>query len=384
MIKITKKENRHKRNKSVQYRTDRLPIISFGTRENKLLLYFYNNRGQFNVRRYSINNNLSRSTLYDVLSRLIAKGLVKHPSMGSYYISGKGIEFVESKNQNLDKKVSKRLPLGVSETNTLSTHYTRYILPIKSLKKFSENYLKNLNPLRYKTIQLPNMKQHLIYFEDATIIISLRQIAIRIHDILADDTEEAHFQLLSKALKFEELIRKELQIETEGIYLEQSHYARVNSILADSLKKIDEHYFIEFKDGTKFWIDQSPPNKIEDETNSQEVRKKVDNFMQDLVASNSKFSDIDKIKEVTGNLSKISYNNLVELAEIKRNMIETTKDITEGKIYTQSLSTSLEAVSQQLNLTNKIQKTILGLLGFKNKNLDRKNINKKYEDNYIG
>ena len=44
--------------------------------------------------------------------------------------------------------------------------------------------------------------------------------------------------------------------------------------------------------------------KVEDETNSEQARKRIDEFLSDAIKSKSLVSDIDKLKEVSGNLVK--------------------------------------------------------------------------------
>jgi len=348
-LKKGKKTLHTLRKKKSKTLTHSPPSISLGTGERKLLAYLYNNRNQrFNVKAYSRIIDKDRSCVYYLLSKLIRKGLVRKPHIAEHTITGKGISFLEATDSEILAK--KRCSVGVSDKLTLSTHFTRYILPIKERSNFSKSDLSELNPLRIKEIKLPNFNQHIVYFEDATIIISLKQVAIRIHDILAEDTEEAHYKILSKALNYEEKLRK-INLITEGIILDSSHYARVNSILADSLKKIDEHYFIELKDGTKFWIDNSPPNRIEDETTSQELRKKIDDFWNDLNFSDSRFSDIDKIKESLGDLTKLKFLDEKEL--------ENQKKINSSVIMgLNSLSQQLQVNSKQIEVTNKLIENI--------------------------
>ena len=193
----------------------------------------------------------------------------------------------------------------------LSTHYLRYKLPISDKSNFNKSRIKELNPLKQKQLKWNKDNIYYVYFEDGTIIINPKSISIRIHEIVAKDTEEAQFKAFSKAIEYMNKISK-IGIKTTSIELEKGHYARIESLLADFLSKIDNRYFLDLGKGKKFWIDTSPPNKLEDETNDMEVRERIDQFMEDMINSDALLSDIDKIVRSLGFLSKI------ECARIKR------------------------------------------------------------------
>jgi hypothetical protein len=162
--------------------------------------------------------------------------------------------------------------------------------------------LHHLNPFNIREVKLPNFTQYILYFDDATIILNLHKIAIRIHDIICEDTEEAHFETLSKALQYTDALRG-IGVDTENITLEPAHYARVESLLADALSRINERYFVDLGDGRKFWIDNS--DTLEDETNDSEVREKIDNMVQSAVDTDVDFHDLDKLIEVVSGLVKL-------------------------------------------------------------------------------
>lgn len=114
----------------------------------------------------------------------------------------------------------------------------------------------------------------------------------------------AQFQAFTKAMELMKDLSK-IGLKTASMELEQGHYARIESHLADFLKKIDKRYFLDLGDGKKFWIDNSPPNRIESETNDMDVDKRVNQFMMDMINSDSLLSDIDKIVKALGFVTKI-------------------------------------------------------------------------------
>lgn len=275
-----------------------LTSISIGNKDKALLLYLKNNqKKRFNIKEYHRISKLPRSSVYRILERLINNGLVKKPYPYNHTITKNGITTLEI------LKGSVAEPRRECRKNDLSTHYLRYTLPISDKSNFNEKRIDELNPLRWQQLNLRNLKQYYIYFEDGTIIIGPKQISIRIHDIIAKDTDEAHFKAFNKAIGYMDKI-SEIGLKTEGIELEQSHYERIDSYLAEALEKIDKRYFLDLGNGKKFWIDYSK-DKRNDETNEEEIRNRVDQFMEDMINSDVLLSDIDKIVKALGFISKI-------------------------------------------------------------------------------
>ena len=170
-------------------------------------------------------------------------------------------------------------------------------------------------PKDNRTLNLKNLTQHYIYFDDATIIVNPKKIIIRIHDIIVENTEIAEFETFNKAIGYLNKLGK-IGLETENICLESGHFARVKSMLSESLAKIDNRYFLELDNGKKFWIDNSN-DKLEDETNDLELRGKIDNLFKDVSLTDSKFSDIDKIKDVLSMITKLELNRTISKIDEK-------------------------------------------------------------------
>ena len=297
--------------KKTQNPTDTPCKISIGTRAKKLLKYLSEIKDikRFSVREYSRVSGIPRSTLYDLLYRLQKQKIIHKPSKYNFTITEKGLNTLEVIN---GVSGSLRRECRDKAIN-LSTHYLKYKLKNIDKTKYNKNKIKYLNPIKQNTTYLRNLIITYIYFEDATIIIKPKTILITIHDIITKDIEESHFKTFEKALKYKEKLEK-IGIYSEGMELQHENYARVESVFADVLYKKFGKYYTETKDGRKFWIDSSPPHKLEDETNDSVLREKLDDFINDVGKSESRFRDVDKIIE---GLSMIEY---VERVRMKRQL----------------------------------------------------------------
>ena len=278
------------------------PLISLGKSKLKLLRHmFYNKEKRLNIKDYSRKESIPRSTIYSMLESLKELGMVEKKGLGYFTITQQGNNYVDSTIGDTWGVTPSR---SQCRSGQLSTHYLRYKLPISDKSNFSKSRIKELNPLKYKSLKWNKDNIYYVYFEDGTIIINPRSVSIRIHEIIAEDTEEAHFKAFNKVIDYMNKISK-IGLKTASIELEKGHYARVESHLADFLEKIDKRYFLDLGNGKKFWIDMSPPNEKEDETNDMQVRERIDQFMEDMINSDVLLSDIDKIVKALGFISKI-------------------------------------------------------------------------------
>ena len=236
--------------------------ISIATRERALLMYMLNlNKERFNVKKYSRISNIPRATVYELLNRLISKGLAAKPYIGNHEITLKGKTAIEVSSGGVENL---RMECREKSVN-LSTHYLKYSLIITEKDKYFEEKLMELNPLKIKRLELRNLKQTYLYFDDATIIINPKKVIVRVHDIVSEGAEDANLDTFNKALGYIEKLEK-IGLKGDTMELEPAHYARIDSLLAGFLEKVDGRYFLDLGEGKKFWIDHSAPNKIEDYT----------------------------------------------------------------------------------------------------------------------
>jgi len=308
-------EFRHPTEKKCPNPTDTHTSFSLGTRERALLKYMSETRNsRFNIKGYARLANIPRSTLYDILSKLDGLDLIDKKHTGCYEITSKGLHTLEVSDGGVGS-----VRRGCRDSINLSQHFTRYILPIKEKSQFFENNLKKLNALEYKELNLPNLKQHYLYFNDATIIINPKKIIIRVHDIVSDDTEKTLYKSMNIALTYIDKLST-IGLTGDSIQLDNAHFARVKSVFSEVLSKYDDRYSLDLGNGVKFWIDNSHGNN-EDETNDVNVRDRIDAVLTDAIKSDSLLSDVDKMKEVMGLIVKLkaidAHTQKQELMDLK-------------------------------------------------------------------
>ncbi len=311
----------HPTEKKVSMSTYTPSSVSIGKRERALLGYLIEKGDErFNVKKYSRIMGVQRATIYNMLNRLKFKGLVKKPHYGDHAATKMGKAVFSIGNGSVQK-----LRTGCRDRENLSLHFTRFSSPILGRENFSEGRICELGGNSWKRNDLPNLRQYFVYFDDATLIINPKKLVIRVHDIVAGDTEEALFQSTSKALRYLEKVSA-CGLMVDSLQLEAAHYARVESLLADTLSKIDGRFFIDMGDGRKFWIDNSG-GKAEDETNDADMRERLDGFMQDLFSSDSVLGDVDKLKELQVGFMKMAVGTQKQLGILVNSQISASSQM---------------------------------------------------------
>jgi DNA-binding MarR family transcriptional regulator len=300
--------------------------ISLRTKERQLLRYLLYNKGKrFNVRDYARNiAKIPRSSVYDYLDKLENLGFINR-ELGDSQISEKGIILLESQ-ENMTVGGSRS---ECREEGKLSTHFHKFHLQIKDTRNFLKSRLEKLKPNGIKENKLHNLHQVFVYFDDATIIINPKQVIMTLYDVISDNVEDSDMKCLSRAVEYAKKFMS-VGLETEGIMLEEGHWARIKSVLSDFIyDKVDERYFLKLDNGNVFYIDHSPDKngipKREDETNDKVVRERVDNFMTQIMKNDFDLHDIDKIKESLGFLTKLECSRLqdqIEENKLKRKQLE--------------------------------------------------------------
>lgn len=303
------KNNRHPTKKKYKKPTPTPPPISLGKKDQELLIYLSENKNQrFNVKEYSRIKKIPRSTVYEILNRLERKELAKR-NLGDNKLTKKGKIYFECINGGVGS--SRR---GCREFNKLSSHYHKFKLSIENKKSFRIGKLERLNHRGIKENKLKNLHQIIVEFEDAKIIINPKQVIINLFEFIGEDVEESDINSLSRAVEYAEKLKK-IGIVTEGIMIEEGHWARIESVLSDFIyDKIDKRYFLKLEDGSKFWIDHSG-GKREDETDSKVVRERVDKFLTQISNEDYDLTDINKIKESLGFITKLESVRLMDQIE---------------------------------------------------------------------
>lgn len=302
-----KNKTRHPTRKKTQKPTHTHTPISCGTKEKALLQYLKENKERFNIKAYSRLSKTPRTTIYDTLDRLAAKGLITR-ELANNNITTKGITFLDT-SSGVSKGVGKSRR-ECRENTTLSTHYHKFKLPISDKINFSTSRITELNPLNWYENKLHNLHQIIINFEDAKIFINPKQLIIHLPDMITKNVEEADFKAISRAIEYAKRFIS-IGVITEGLLVEEGHYARIESALSDFLyTKVDNRYFLDLGEGRKFWIDHS--NKREDETNDKAFRERIDTFLYDVSTTDYLVSDIDKLVTSLGFITKIESSRLLK------------------------------------------------------------------------
>jgi len=296
------------------------PMTSLGKKKMSLLMYMQKIKDErFNVKAYSRTTEIPRASVYYMLDCLTKLELINKVNLGNFKINEKGINYIDmilyNETTMSDKSRSICHEDDIKSGNNLSSHYQKYTSIIVDKNKFMESNLNRLNCLKWKRLDLKNLTQYYIYFDDVTIIINPKMVIIRIKDLLTNNTEKSQFESFNKVLKYVTVLDG-IGVILDNIVLEAGHYARVKSIFADILKELDKRYYIDLEDGKRFWIDYST-GEGEDETNDILVREKIDNLLKDVSISDSKFSDIDKIKDVLSMITKLELNRTISKVDEK-------------------------------------------------------------------
>ncbi len=276
---------------------------SIAKQENELLGYLIANpKERFNVKAYSRGTGIARSTIYGMLYKLEKQDLITKETADAK-ITSKGKNALELLEGGIARGVGKP-SLGVSESQNLSTHFHRFKLPITERSNFS---MAKLNALNKKEVRIHNLSQDIAYFTNATIIINPHKVIIQISELISDEVDNSDIDSFNIMLEYAQKLRQ-AGLKTEGVIMEEGHWARMQSIFSDFLfEKIDDRYFLQLEDNSKFWIDHSK-GKREDETNNKLWRARTDEAMKSLLTSKSTFNDVDKLIELSGNILEAQDN----------------------------------------------------------------------------
>lgn len=318
--RASKKAIRHPTRKVLSKPTHPLTPISITNKERALLKYLHQNYNKiFNLRNYHRITNIPRSTIYDWLYKLENYGLVK-TDLANHKITEKGMILLQSQ-ENRGVGASRR---ECRKINKLSTHYNKFKLPIKNRDRFLIPRIRELNPENIRENKLHNLHQIIVYFNDATVVINPKQMIINLYDVISDDVDESDFKNLSRAIEYAKKFMR-IGMITEGMMVEEGHWARIESLLSDFLFKIDERYYLDLGDGKKFWIDHS--YKREDETNDKIVRERVDRFLTEVANNDVSLLDINKITKALGFISKIESSRLLNEIDLRKKQYEKLEKI---------------------------------------------------------
>ncbi len=340
---MRKSANRPPTRKHDRKSTPPVPTVSLGTEYKRLLIHMSKVK-RINVNGYSDNRKIARSTTRSRLKVLGRLGLIIDEGANKR-INEKGNIYLENTNQ-IEKKGDESSRQGGRE-NDLSVHWHQFAMKIKDRKNFREERLNYLNCTHVEN-QMNNWKQIIAKFDDATIIINPNELRVHLYDLVKKDSDEVDAICFRRLIDYVELF-KSIGVITEGVSIEKGHWARIESALSKFLyEKVDEKYYLELSDGTKFWIDNSPDKngnrKREGETNDKQFGKNIDNAMTQMGLGEVDLDDINKIKEslylVDNSLKRITtmetvrLNHHIEENKLKRLELEKTPQIEQTTKFT--------------------------------------------------
>lgn len=332
------KKKSHNKNRPPTKRRDKkptpsLPIVALRKEERNLLIEMSNGK-RINVNGYSNCNKIPRSTTRTRLKKLDRLGLIDDKE-ACKTITKRGIIYLENTNQIEKEGVGNSRQEG--RKNQLSTHWHKFILPITDKTKFREISLERLNHKGIKENNLPNLHQVIVTLDDAKIIINPKKVIISLYDVVTENVEDSDIKCLSRAVEYAEKL-KSLGLETSGIMVEKGHWARIESDLADWLyRNVDERYYLELSDGSKFYIDCSGGKPPEDEATKKQVRENIDKALNKIGIGDVDLSDINKIKDSLGSITEFeaihTTDNKLKMSQISselNNVVGKLNEITEA------------------------------------------------------
>lgn len=314
--KLSNKNVRHPSKRKGCRPTLPVPHISCGKDERKLLRYLFDNKdSRFNLKNYCRLNSVPRSTIYDKLIKLEKQGFINREFANNKIIK-KGIIFLNASEGVSERGVGSSRRECPNNAN-LSTHYHKFKFPILDRSKFSKYKLEGLNPDDISENHLHNLSQLIIRFDDATIVINKNVMIVNLFDVLNVDVDGSDLDCLDRAIGYAKSFMS-IGLITEGMIVEEGHWARVESALSDFLHdKVDNRYFLDLGDNKKFWIDHST-DVVEDETNDKLVRSRIDSFLSDVANDKGFMSDVGLITKSLGFINKIEVARLQNEISVRK------------------------------------------------------------------
>ena len=284
------------------------------------------NGKRLNVNGYSDSNKIARSTTRTRIKKLARIGLVKDKE-AEKTITKKGLIYLENTNQIEKEGVGTSRKGG--RKDDLSAHWKKFTLVISDKTKFRKQYLEKLDHTGIKENRLPNLHQIIVTLDDAKIIINPKKVILSLYDVVTSNQDDSDIECLTRAVEYAEKL-KSFGLETEAVMVERGHWARIDSALSNFIyDKVGSRYFLELSDGSKFWVDNSPDeygnrNK-EHESDNKVVIERVDNFLNEVGTGKIDLSDINKIKDSLGFITKLEAARLtdnIEENKLKRASME--------------------------------------------------------------
>lgn len=274
--------------------------VKLGSNEEKILKRIKSNEKKYiNVSAISKRDNpgyigIARSTINSTIQNLINKGLIIRVGCNVFELTDFGKK-VTSGDFTFKKS---RLP---ARRNDLSVHKYQYILKIHNNDKYTPSRLNELGPIDVKQNPHKNFSyQWIARFDDFNIVVNKKSLFINIYDRIVDSALESSYENFLKAVDVCESVKK-IGLIGSQISLHDSHFARVESLFAQYLYKIDNKFMIELDDGSKYWIDKSL-GLAEEESDNPEAQDNAKSAMAAIVSGRVDLDDLPLVKHTVKQL----------------------------------------------------------------------------------
>jgi len=240
----------------------------------------------FNLSRFSRQLNTSKGTIHPAIQRLKANHLIKQRDRGSYIILKEGISIIDrfSNEYNTRRVVRSKKLKSIHNIN----------IKIETEIKDRDYLVNRLEPVKMFKSYPKNWTQYNLEMDDGTKITLKPNITIlHFQEVTGKDYQDADKQVTDKVFHWINKF-KELDIKTHNVYVDYSHFAKINSEFAKIIEDRVGRYEHKTKDGS-FWIDYST-GEIEEETDDIQLREALDVFMEDL-KEGKQLGDVSKRME---------------------------------------------------------------------------------------
>lgn len=266
--------------------------------------------------------NVSRQSIYKILSSLVKKGWVENPKRSMYGLTNKGIE-------GLHSFVAMRYKLRQH-----NLHFKIEVLESPKNWEFKRNELRQM-PYFNKTLKLKNNEQDLLNFGKLQIKTTTKSVIIKIPTIYAKDWEDAIIQamsILEEAIPKIEKAFKVLLIKDykSNIKIISQEYAKIQDALAKLYRKEGNRIYLTGEDG-KIWLITDFSFSV-DELEFIHPEKATDDvdaiapFFNDLRKNPVTFSDVLTIVKESAMVQMANSQNINKHQKVLDSMLKTQNE----------------------------------------------------------
>lgn len=242
-------------------------------------------------------NLASKSSVSDRIQGLVKKGYVKNDDLGIYELTSKGKKAVEG--CTVGGTVRTYVSTG---KNLHAINYTVEIQKFPSTWTNQNLFIQNLKPNKY--FYNERSKTWNVYFSDCNFVISSQKVNFFPEKIEGIDFDDMQSQAFDTFIKYHSLLIGNGFALSNKISSRTPHFADKNGFYARLATSADHSGFKIQTDKGDFWIDYST-GEAEEETDSEEVKKRIEDLAKSDLNSDSTLIDVDKLKIIVRDLVKL-------------------------------------------------------------------------------